>query len=410
MQQLSIKAPKGAIRGAIYLDGSKSISNRALIVDALSGGKLELRCLSTSNDTRALQAALLEKGEVIDVGAAGTTMRFLTAYFASRSGSRKIMTGTERMKNRPIGVLVKALNELGASVNYMEKDACPPLSINGTVLEGGRVEMPASTSSQFISALLLIASSFEKGLEIVLIGKIVSRPYIQMTVDLLAATGISVSFIENKIKVAPSEIRTQDFLVEADWSAASYYYSLVALAEDAEIALYGLQEQSWQGDSEIQQIGNLLGVESVWQKDHLLLRKKEAFQATDFYYDFLNCPDLAQTIVVAAAGINVLGDFTGLETLAHKETDRILALQKELAKVGVEINALADACSIKTGGDFSKQLTVDTYEDHRMAMAFAPLSLKLGEMRMNEPLVVRKSYPNYWKDLERLGFEISWTE
>lgn len=404
--KFTIRAPHKSIKGEIQLDGSKSISNRALILNALSDGKIDLLGLSTSDDTRVLQQALKNQNELIDIGAAGTSMRFLTAFFANKEGAQKLLTGSARMKKRPIGVLVDALRKLGADIQYDESENCPPLKIGGKKLAGGKITMPASTSSQFISALLLIAASLEKGIEIELEGKIVSRPYIQMTVDLLKEFGIAANFEKNRLRVHPEKIAATSFQVEADWSAASYFYSIAALSERAEIRLFGLQEDSWQGDSMIQRIGEKIGVSSSWEKDHLLLKKSNK-DISDFNFDFLSCPDLAQTVVAAAAALNLKCHFTGLETLAHKETDRIQALKKELAKAEVQIEAESDQCKIKGKFNNSKSIITQTYEDHRMAMAFAPLALKLPEIIIEEPMVVTKSYPNYYEDLKNLGFQIS---
>jgi len=403
--KFKISAPNKSIKGDIQLDGSKSISNRALILNALSDEEIHLTGLSSSDDTRVLQAALSSTNETIDIGAAGTSMRFLTAFLASQEGAQKVLTGSVRMKKRPIGVLVEALQKMGADIQYAANENCPPLNIQGRKLSGGKITMPASTSSQFISALLLIAPSLKNGIEIELEGKIVSRPYIQMTVDLLKEFGISADFKENILQVPSHKIKGGNFQVEADWSAASYYYSIAALSEEAEIRLFGLQEDSWQGDSKIQKIGEKIGVASSWQQDHLLLKKSNN-PITNFDFDFLTCPDLAQTVVAAVAALNLQCHFTGLETLAHKETDRIQALKKELAKAEVLIEAKSDQC--KTTGNFndSKAISIETYEDHRMAMAFAPLALQLPGITIEDPMVVTKSYPNYYEDLKRLGFAI----
>lgn len=400
-----ITAPKGKITGEIRLDGSKSISNRALILNAISGGKISLTGLSTSDDTRALQAALNNSGEILDIGAAGTSMRFLTAYLACQENSRKLITGTHRMRHRPIGVLVDALRKLGAKIRYAQRENCPPLYVEGQKLTGGKITMPASTSSQFISALLLVGCSFEKGLEIELEGKIVSRPYIQMTVDLLKSVGIPADFEGNKLSVHRHTIEETEFKVEADWSAASYYFSIAALSEEAEIKLLGLQENSWQGDSVVTEIGKKIGVEPSWENDTLILRKNRSAEA-DFNYDFLNCPDLAQTIAVAVAGLNLQCQFTGLETLAHKETDRIVALKNELGKAEVKMETGSDYCHINSGVNSDSQIEIETYEDHRMAMAFAPLSLSLPDVVIDDPMVVTKSYHNYYHDLKKLGFTV----
>lgn len=398
------------IIGDIHLAGSKSISNRALIIRALSGQDFPIHRLANAHDTELLDGLLRQSGEVYDAGPAGTTFRFLTAYLSGQPGTQ-ILTGTERMKQRPIGVLVDALRRLGAQIEYVEKEGYPPLRILAPS-DFGRVRelsIPASTSSQYISALLMIAPTLRAGLSLRLEGKIVSRPYIEMTLRLMAHFGITYTWEGDTIQVAPQAYQARPFTVEADWSAASYYYSLAAMADEVNLTLHGLFEESTQGDAVIAEIMQAFGVATEYGEGWVRLRKAAAIvpEETVLEKNFIRCPDLAQTVAVACAGTGVRGVFTGLETLRIKETDRIGALQQELKKVGVSLQELPPM----TGEEYfevSGQAKVNdrpvfaTYEDHRMAMAFAPLAM-LGEIGVEEPMVVRKSYPDFWVDFAKLG-------
>jgi 3-phosphoshikimate 1-carboxyvinyltransferase len=403
------------LRGDIHLDGSKSISNRALIIRALCGEHFDIHHLSTSKDSELMQALLASDSEVLDAGAAGTTFRFMTAYLAMKKGSQTL-TGSERMKERPIGVLVEALKKLGADIEYLEKEGYPPLKINEPKNIGAANELtiPASTSSQYISALLMIAPTLPKGLTLHLEGEIVSRPYLEMTLAMMAYFGIKYQWEDNRISIKPQAYQGKEFFVEADWSAASYWYAMAAFADDCDLTLHGLFAESMQGDSVLPKMMEAFGVESTFGENKVRLRKSAAPPPPFFEWDFLPCPDVAQTLAVVCAGLGVHGVFTGLETLRIKETDRINALQVELHKVQSYLSLLPGRFSKKSEKDFymvqgkavvESTPTFATYEDHRMAMAFAPLAM-LGKIKIEDPKVVGKSYPAFWDDLEKVGFEV----
>ena len=426
--QYILQAPQ-RLRTRVKLPASKSISNRALIIHALAGGKQTLRNLSDCDDTRVLIGALTEMPEVVDIGAAGTAMRFMAAYLAAtpnyklpksdESLSTFLLTGTERMKHRPIGVLVNALRQLGADITYAGEDGFPPLRICGKQLEGGRLEMPGNVSSQYISALLMIGPTLKKGLQLKLTGNIVSRPYIDLTLHVMRQFGCNIAWTdESTISVVPQAYKDVDYEIENDWSAASYWYEMMALSDDmeGEVTLPGLYDNSYQGDSVVRQLFEGLGVRTngrprgqrnegtggrtVLTRHECLLERME--------YDFVDQPDLAQTLVVTCCALGVKFHFTGLASLKIKETDRIEALKKELRKVGFVIYDRNDAELIWDGERCEPEATpvIDTYEDHRMAMAFAPLAITLGEIRINNPQVVSKSYPKFWNELEEAGFGI----
>ncbi len=396
------------LSGTIWLPASKSVSNRALILNALCQGSFPVSNLSDCDDTRVVQNALRGDKEVIDVGAAGTAMRFLTSYLSNIEGVW-IITGTERMKNRPIKILVDALIGLGARIEYLEKKGYPPLKITGTKLNGGVIELDGSVSSQYISALLMVAPLMAHGLTILLTGNAVSEPYLQMTIRMMQAYGVEVVRDGNQLQVIKQSYRPIQYVVESDWSAASYWYEMMALSSDekAEIVLLGLQQNSMQGDSSVAQIFEPLGVETVYTSEGILLRKKEAI--LDFFeYNFVNEPDLAQTVVVTCMLQNIPFRFSGLQSLKIKETDRVLALQKEMRKLGYVLSAKDDSILFWNGGREEQKngVSIDTYDDHRMAMAFAPVALKLGEITINHPQVISKSYPGYWTDLKKIGFQL----
>ncbi|MEM6965477.1 MAG: 3-phosphoshikimate 1-carboxyvinyltransferase [Bacteroidota bacterium] len=409
------------IKGEITLDGSKSISNRALIIRALSGQDFSIKKISTSKDTRTLEKLLTEcnnqpTDDVIklNTGHAGTTFRFLTGYLANQKGTQ-ILTGSERMLQRPIGILVDALRKLGADIEYLNAAGYPPLKIGEPKnnFKNNTLTIKADTSSQYISSLLMLAPTLPSGLELTLDGKIVSVPYIQMTLNLMEAFGIQHSWEKNTIKISPQKYKGNDFEVEADWSAASYFYSLATLADEVDLQLNGLFEKSTQGDAAIVKIGSAFGVTTTFNKQGVHLEKSGQPATKMFEYDFLKCPDIAQTLAVICGGLGTTGLFTGLDTLSIKETDRIAALQNELQKVQVFFSKLPSKFSKKsnktfymTEGKASINLpTFETYEDHRMAMAFAPLAL-LGKIKIENPMVVVKSYPDLWEDLERVGFVV----
>ncbi len=413
-EQIFLSRTNRSISGTVHLAGSKSISNRVLIIRALCDQPFEIFGLATSKDTQTLINLLKANENVLDAGAAGTTFRFLTAYLA-QSGFSGVLTGSERMKQRPIGELVNALNSLGAKISYLDKTGFPPLQFNAVhgLKEKSYIRLSADISSQFISALLLIAPTLPHGLEIELEGKIVSRPYLMMTLHLMEVFGVEHSWNDQIIEVLPQKYVPTDYTVEADWSAASYYYSIAALSDTCDIRLKGLFEQSIQGDQAISKIMESLGVNSRFQGDLLHLHKENNQVKPVLKYDFIECPDLAQTVIVACAGLNVEGRFTGLETLFIKETDRVHAMQLELNKVGCNFgpetiestdeNAKA-YYTIEGNIHFENDpILFDTYEDHRMAMALAPLSL-LHPITINDPHVVIKSYPAFWEDIKSIGF------
>ncbi len=416
MQQLTLSKATRELTGTIELTGSKSISNRALIIQALCPDSFPILRLAQAKDTQTLQALLSSTDEVLDTGAAGTTFRFLTAYLSTQSGSQ-VLTGSERMKQRPIGVLVDALRELGANIEYLENEGYPPLRIGEAsgFGESGQLSISAGTSSQYITALLLLAPTLPNGLALNLEGKIVSRPYIEMTLRLMAYFGIQYEWIGQQIKVLPQTYQAKPFTVEADWSAASYYYSLAAISDRCELQLNGLFADSVQGDAVLQEIYTEFGVETSFDEKGLHLRKQADHTPPPvFEYDFLECPDVAQTLAVTCAALGIQGVFTGLETLRIKETDRIAALKEELSKVGAYLSALPARFAPKSGKEYfmiegqaqwDEPPVFATYEDHRMAMAFAPFAM-LNAIKVAEPEVVVKSYPDYWKDLESLGFSI----
>jgi len=401
--------------GEITLAGSKSISNRVLIIQALCDEDFPIHRLANAKDTQLLQALLASDEAVRDAGAAGTTFRFLTAYLAIQPGVQ-ILTGTERMKQRPIKILVDALRQLGATIDYLEQEGYPPLQIGEPTDENrtNQLTIAADTSSQYISALLMIAPILPNGLELTLVGNMVSRPYIEMTLAMMQYFGIQFNWVDNVITVPPQDYKAKPFIVEADWSAASYYYAMAAFAEEVDLQLNGLFENSTQGDAALVNMMERFGIITEFNTEGIRLRKSGSAPQPIFEYDFIECPDLAQTLAVVCAGMSVHGVFTGLETLKIKETDRIAALKNELAKVQATMAALPPRFSQKGNKQYFSvegPVTVEntptfaTYEDHRMAMAFAPLAF-FGPVQIEEPNVVEKSYPDFWEDLKKLGFEI----
>ncbi|MEL6864824.1 MAG: 3-phosphoshikimate 1-carboxyvinyltransferase [Bacteroidota bacterium] len=409
-----IQKDNKALQGTIHLDGSKSISNRVLIMQALGQVEFDIQHLSTSNDTRTLQKLLSswQEDKALDTGAAGTTFRFMTAFLALQAGSQ-VLTGSERMKKRPIGILVDALRQLGAQIEYLEQENYPPLQIHGFQANGNKhLRISAHISSQFISALLMIAPTLPDGLHLELEGTIVSRPYIEMTLAIMAYFGITHRWVGNSIYIDAQSYQAQDFRVEADWSAASYYYAMAALSPKPNLQLNGLFEKSLQGDAVLSQMMGAFGLQSQFNEQGVHIQRSKAAEAK-FDWDFIRCPDIAQSLAVVCAGLGVKGLFTGLDTLSIKETDRIAALQNELAKVGVQFHSIdppADKVSERDYYALSGQARVadpqfPTYEDHRMAMAFAPLAL-LGTIQIEDPMVVAKSYPQFWEDIQQLGFVV----
>jgi 3-phosphoshikimate 1-carboxyvinyltransferase len=398
------------IRGTIRLNGSKSISNRVLVIDALCGHGIQMENLSNADDTVTMHRLLNSKESVLDAGAGGTTYRFLTAYLATQEGREVILTGSERMQQRPIKILVNALRSLGADIEYENNEHYPPLRIKGKKLKGGKISLPADTSSQYITALLLIAPLLKEGLELELTGTTVSLPYIKMTLRIMEYFGIGTEFLGNTITVKPGEYVPRPFFVEGDWSAASYFYAISILADSAEIELTGLTKQQIQGDSVIAEIASQFGIETTWNKNSILIKKTNQPRIDNFHFDFLECPDLAQTVLALCAASGIELHCNGLQTLRIKETDRISAMDNELQKLNLAtLKEESDNLWILKpveSKDEKKITPIDTYEDHRMAMSFAPLSLKINGLKIEDPQVVSKSYPMFWDDLERLGFEI----
>lgn len=393
------------IKKTIQLPSSKSISNRVLIINALSAGKFTPENLSDCDDTRVMIKALNGKEDIADVMAAGTAMRFLTAYLSITPGTR-IITGTERMCRRPIQLLVNALRELGAQIEYTNNEGFPPLRINGTELVGGEITLEGNVSSQYISALLMIAPILKNGLCLHLTGEIISRPYINLTLHLMKEFGAEAAWNGNNhtILVKPQPYQSVPFVVESDWSAASYWYQIAALANTAEIELTGLSVGSCQGDSRGAEIFTRLGVETIFTDRGIMLRKTNTC-IDKLNEDLVDIPDLTQTFAVTCALLNIPFRFTGLQSLRIKETDRITALITELGKLGYVLNAENDSVLMWDGKRCKPQIhpVINTYEDHRMAMAFAPAAICRPDICIAEPHVVTKSYPDYWTDLNRAG-------
>ena len=454
--QYKILSP-GSVNSSIVLPSSKSISNRALAIGALAGSIASITNLSDCDDTEVMQRWLTERPSTVDVGAAGTSMRFSTALLAVGHGEH-VITGSERMKNRPIKILVDALRRLGADISYVEKEGYPPLRIVGKGgLSCGSVSLPGNVSSQYISALMMIGPYLKDGLILTLTDKVISRPYIEMTMSLMRQFGAKVywdcssdesngivdeycnsnstvdelchsngtvdeslesnsagdkSTESNVIIVEPGRYAVKSFNVESDWGAASYWYEMVALSSegDARVLLPGLYEDSLQGDSKGREVFSLLGVKTEYTKDGVLLSKKTR-EVDTLEYDFVQMPDLAQTFVVTCCMMGVPFHFTGLESLKIKETDRIVALKNEMAKLGFDLEDRNDSELLWDGrrraltAEEYDSVAIDTYEDHRMAMAFAPVALVNGSIRINNPHVVSKSYPRYWDNLLAAGFQ-----
>ncbi len=398
------------IKGSINLPASKSISNRALIINALCYSPYPLRNLSDSDDTHVLAAALSSNSNKFDIGHAGTAMRFLTAYLAKIVGEWEI-TGSERMQQRPIKILVDALNSLGAQISYLKNEGYPPLKIYGSNLSGKTVELDGSVSSQYITALLLIAPTLQNGLTLKLNGDITSRSYIELTLRLMAKFGIQYSWEGNEITVPEQNYFPIDFTVEADWSGASYWYEILSLCESGEIFLENLELESLQGDSAIAKWFGQFGVFSTQKENGVLLSKSGNIQPEKLELDFIENPDVAQTMACLCVAKQIPFHFTGLKTLKIKETDRISALQNELARFGAEITEpehgeLSWDGKIKQSSIKQNPL-IQTYHDHRMALAFAPMVLAGYRLSIEDPLVVTKSYPGFWDDLRSIGFEVS---
>ncbi len=414
MVQYRLTAPD-RINQTICLPASKSISNRALIIYALSGGEHVPENLSNCDDTEVIINALRHMPDEINIKAAGTAMRFMTAYLSVKPGTH-VLTGTERMKHRPIGVLVNALKALGANIEYTAEEGYPPLRITGCTLKGGELGVPGNISSQYISALLMIGPMLSEGLTLQLTGDIISRPYIDLTLWMMREFGADAEWTSgDTITVKPKPYISREYFIENDWSGASYWYEMMALSKDptSEIKLTGLMDGSKQGDSVTRYIFSLLGVKTIFETKQegipqTVTLKQSGRSVPRLDYDFVNSPDLAQTFVVTCAAKNIPFRFTGLQTLKIKETDRIDAMKREMRKLGYMINDKNDNELYWDGErcEPSMELGIDTYEDHRMALAFAPYAFATDGLIINNPNVVTKSYPLFWKDIQKVGVTI----
>ncbi|MCG6187948.1 3-phosphoshikimate 1-carboxyvinyltransferase [Maribellus maritimus] len=401
------------ISGSINLPASKSISNRVLIISSLCFNPYPIKNLSDSDDTKVLFSALLSNKSTFDIGHAGTAMRFLTAFLAKIVGVWEV-TGSERMKQRPIKILVDALNQLGAKIEYLENEDCPPLRIYGSHLKGQTLVLDGSISSQYITALLMIAPTVENGLTLKLTGDITSGSYIELTLRLMQKFGIQYQWEENEISVPEQNYFPMEFTVEADWSGASYWYQILALAEKGEVFLENLQLESLQGDANIAVWFEQFGVFSTQKENGVLLSKTKNIQPAKLELDFIENPDIAQTMACLCVAKQIPFHFTGLKTLKIKETDRIFALQNELAKFGATLTE-PEHGELAWNGAIDSSIAeeipeIKTYHDHRMALAFAPMAIAGFTLRIEDPMVVTKSYPIFWNDLKTIGFEIATKE
>ncbi|MFD1770978.1 3-phosphoshikimate 1-carboxyvinyltransferase [Sphingobacterium suaedae] len=416
LEKIKLTHPTKKINGTVQLTGSKSESNRALIIQALSNGVVEVKNLSEAADTVIMREALHLAAQAtpqslttINIGPAGTAMRFLTSYLNLAKGHFKL-TGTERMQQRPIGILVEALKSIGANIQYEKKAGYPPIEIKGDIFQSNaEVSIQGDVSSQYISSLLLIAPSLKRGLRVNITGELTSRPYVSMTLNMLQEAGIQYEWVDNAnaIYIAPQSFQQSTIYVEPDWSASSYWYAIVALSNQGSVVLPGLKAHSLQGDIAIVDIMSHFGVASSFEEEGLRITKVND-GTSQTHFDFKECPDLAQTIVALAAAIGRDISITGVETLKIKETDRLAALKTEIEKFGATIVTDGNTYHVKTANVVvPKKVTFDTYEDHRMAMAFAPLAMVFDEVHINEPMVVEKSYPAFWEHLQNQGFQIA---
>ncbi|NBW37339.1 MAG: 3-phosphoshikimate 1-carboxyvinyltransferase [Cytophagia bacterium] len=397
--------PQSSIQGEVtHLPSSKSISNRVLVLNALATKKGKLHNLSDANDTQLMQRLVFSNEEIINVEDAGTVMRFLTAYFAV-SGQVKILTGTNRMKERPIGILVDSLRLLGADIEYLEKDGYPPIRIKGFQHQKtNTLQVRGDVSSQFISALMMIAPSLPQGLTIEITGHLGSKPYIDMTASLMRGFGAKVNFDGRLIQIDQQNLSVNEHTVEGDWSAASYWFGFTALCKEANLILPNMALRSLQGDRVVVDMMENLGVACEPRGNTLHLRKKDHMPS--FSWDFTHCPDLAQTIAVVCAAKGIEGSFSGLESLRIKETDRIAALQNELAKINAQLIEEGDHWKLIPSSHLPDSVKINTYHDHRMAMAFAPLAA-IMQVEIEDPSVTRKSYPKFWDDVKHLGVKLT---
>ena len=394
------------INSEVIISGSKSESNRLLILQQLFPS-ITIENLSDSDDTYHLQEALSSDNKIANIGHAGTAMRFLTAFFATQEGTTKILQGSERMHNRPIEILVNALRNLDVEIEYVDKQGYPPIKITGKKIEKETVSINGDVSSQYISALMLIAPSLKNGLKIELEGIITSVPYIEMTLSLLHKIGVSARFVKNSIKIKSLEnVSPQNIIVESDWSSASYFYSLIALSKvGATVELTAYKRESLQGDNCLATIYKHFGVTTTFKENKIVLTKEKKHSTAIFTKNLKNAPDIAQTIAVTCFGLEIACDLTGLHTLKIKETDRLEALKEELTKLGANISITNQSLHLKVANNINKNITIATYNDHRMAMAFAPLALKTTII-ISDAEVVSKSYRNFWEDMQQVGLEM----
>jgi 3-phosphoshikimate 1-carboxyvinyltransferase len=406
----SISSAIHKLEGTITLPTSKSISNRVLIINALAYSPFPVGNLSDSDDTRVMNQVFSSNADTFDIGHAGTAMRFLTAFLSKIVGKWEI-TGSERMQQRPIKILVDALNQLGARIEYVNNEGYPPLRIYGSNLKGGKLELDGSISSQYISAMLMIAPTIENGLELTLTNKITSASYIDLTLKLMARFGITYKWEGNKITIPEQEYMPIPFTVEADWSGASYWYQMAVFANEANLLLEGLELESLQGDCSQAKWFETFGINSKQEGSSVRLTKTKVELPSKYIQNFVENPDIAQTFAVMCVCKKIPFHFSGLETLKIKETDRINALIVELGKLGAILYE-PNQGELAWDGDldeskFNSLVTIDTYHDHRMALAFAPIALANGKIQINDPMVVTKSYPGYWDDLKEIGFDVA---
>ncbi len=401
MELLKIDKINNTVNGTIQITGSKSETNRLLVLQQFYPN-LKIDNISNSDDSKLMQKALASSSNEINIGHAGTAMRFLTSYFSVKENSEIVLTGSHRMKNRPIKILIDALTSLGAKIEYVEKEGYPPLKITGRKLTKSIVEIDGNVSSQYITSLLLIAPTLENGLQLKFKGKITSVPYIKMTLTLLAELGVGLSWNDDTITIQPKPIiENKTIVVESDWSSASYYYSLCALSPNSEIILSSYKKTSLQGDSVLSEIYKNLGVETVFKENSILLKNTKTLDFSLLSLDLINAPDIAQTIAVTCFGLGIECFLTGLRTLKIKETDRLVALKCEIEKLGGKVEITNETLHLKPSTKINQNISVATYDDHRMAMAFAPLALKVP-LQIEDPNVVSKSYPTFWKDFNQL--------
>jgi len=404
--KFKLKHSQETVKGALQITGSKSESNRLLIIESLFKN-LEISNLSNSDDTQVMKKALTSNEVEVDIHHAGTAMRFLTAYFAVQEGRETVLTGSPRMQERPVKLLVEALRSMGADISYERNEGYPPIRIQGKKLQANAVSLQANISSQYISALMLIGASLPEGLTINLEGQVTSTPYILMTLEMLQRSGIQGSFEDNIIRIeACAAVSPKTIPVESDWSSASYFYSLVALSDSAEITISNYKKESLQGDSSLVKLYESLGVKTTFLENSIQLEKDNSVELPKIYRaDLTSSPDLAQTIVVSCLGLGIGCELIGLHTLKIKETDRLVALYDELTKFGAHVDITNDSLKLYPCVRLTENVLVATYNDHRMAMAFAPLALKTN-LQIEDAGVVSKSFPDFWEAIENFQIQV----